>query len=133
MKWVILWTNVKNLIRKIGEIIIREIIMYMKRKDDDREADLEREIEEEEMNKWRNRQNIEEQIRPIKKYEYKGKYMIDHKNHMEKVGNGIIEIKNGIIHYKDWMNGMQEDHQEEKIKCIIILIVEKIISILNNY
>jgi hypothetical protein len=42
---------VKNLIRKIGEIIIREIIMYMKRKDDDREADLEREIEEEEMNK----------------------------------------------------------------------------------
>jgi hypothetical protein len=45
--------------------------MYMKRKDDDREVDLE--IEEEEMNKQRNRQNNEEQIRPMKKYEYKGR------------------------------------------------------------
>jgi hypothetical protein len=47
--------------------------MYMKRKDNDREADLEREIEEEERDKQRNRRNNEEQIRPMEKYEYKGR------------------------------------------------------------
>jgi hypothetical protein len=31
------------------------------------------------------------------------------------------------------MNGVQEDHQEEKIKYIVMLIVEKIMLILNNY
>jgi hypothetical protein len=47
--------------------------MYMKRKDDDREVDLQRELEEEEMNKQRNRRNNEEQIRSMEKYEYKEK------------------------------------------------------------
>jgi hypothetical protein len=63
----------------------------------------------------------------------KEKYMNDHRNQMEKVGNGVIEIKNSLIHYKGWINGMQEDHQEEKIKYIVMLMMEKIILILNNY
>jgi hypothetical protein len=63
----------------------------------------------------------------------KEKYTIDHKNHMGKVGNRVIKIENGLIHYKDWINGVQEDHQEEKIKYIVMLMAEKIMSILNNY
>jgi hypothetical protein len=31
----------------------------------------------------------------------KEEYTIDHKNHMGKVGNGVIKVKNGLIHYKD--------------------------------
>jgi hypothetical protein len=52
------------------EIYVYE--MYMKRNDDNR-VDLKRELEEEEMNKQRNRRSNEEQTRPIEKYEYKGR------------------------------------------------------------
>jgi hypothetical protein len=45
--------------------------MYMKRKVEDIKDDSDMELEEEEMNKQRNKRSNEKQIRPMEKYEYK--------------------------------------------------------------